>query len=70
MFHVPINKGVDLELHDQLRSWYDMIAFKQVHTRSAADARAEKIRDDTTPQQVPIPIWHVLGVGRKYFFTE
>ena len=36
---------------DQLRSWYDKEsygAFKQVDSRSAVDARAEKILDDTT----------------------
>ena len=48
---VSTNKDVDSELADQLRSWYDMEsygAFKQVDSRSAADARAEKILDDTT----------------------
>ena len=48
---VSTNKYVDSELGDQLRSWYDMKAYgaiKQVDSRSAADARAEKILDDKT----------------------
>ena len=48
---VSTNKDVDSELADQLRSWYDMEsygAFKQVDSRSTADARAEKILDDKT----------------------
>ena len=41
----------DSELADQLRSWYDMESFgamKQVDPRSANDARAAKILEDTT----------------------
>ena len=48
---VSTNKDVDSELAKQLRSWYDMElygAFKQVDSRSAVDARAEKILDDQT----------------------
>ena len=48
---VRSNEDADSELVDQLRSWYDMEscgAMKQVDSRSAADARAEKILDETT----------------------
>ena len=48
---VTINKDADSELAEQLRSWYDMESygvFKQVDSRSAADARAEKILEATT----------------------
>ena len=44
-------KDADSELVDQLRSWYDMESYgamKQVDSHSAADARAEKILDETT----------------------
>ena len=48
---VTSNNDTDSELADQLRSWYDMEsygAFKQVDSRSAAVARAEKILEETT----------------------
>ena len=48
---VTTNKDADSELAEQLRSWYDIEsygAFKQVDSRSAADARAEKILEATT----------------------
>ena len=41
----------DFQLVDQLRNWYEMVSFaakSQVDTRSAADARASKILEDTT----------------------
>ena len=41
----------DSKLSEQLRSWYDIesyAAYKQVDSRSAADARALKILDETT----------------------
>ena len=41
----------DSVLAEQLRSWYDMEsygAYKQVDARSAADARAMKILEETT----------------------
>ena len=41
----------DSKLADQLRSWYDIEsygAYKKVDPRSAADARALKILDETT----------------------
>ena len=41
----------DSILAEQLRSWYDMVsygAYKQVDSRSAADARAMKILEETT----------------------
>ena len=48
---VACNKELDSELADQLRSWYDIEsygAYKQVDSRSAADARALKILEETT----------------------
>ena len=48
---VASNKEVDSELADQLRSWYDIEsygAYKQVDSRSAADARALEILEKTT----------------------
>ena len=48
---VSFIKDVHSELVDQLRSWFDMEsyrAFKQVDSRSDADARAERILEDTT----------------------
>ena len=48
---VTTNKDTDSELAEQLRSWYDIESygvFKQVDSRSAADARAEKILEATT----------------------
>ena len=48
---VTSNEDADSELVDQIRSWYDMESYgamKQVDSRSAADARAEKILDETT----------------------
>ena len=48
---VTSNEGADFELVDQLRSWYDIESYgamKQVDSRSAADARVEKILDETT----------------------
>ena len=48
---VTSNKDSDSELVDQLRSWYDMESYGamiQVDSRSAADARAEKILEETT----------------------
>ena len=48
---VTFNKDADSELGDQLRSWNELEsygAFKQVDPRSAADAIAEKILDQTT----------------------
>ena len=48
---VTTHKDTDSELAEQLRSWYDIEsygAFKQVDSRSAADARAEKILEATT----------------------
>ena len=50
-FKAVTNKDTDSELAAQLRSWYDIEsfgAFKQVNSRSAADARAEKILEATT----------------------
>ena len=48
---VTTNKDTDYELAEQLRSWYDIKSygvFKQVDSRSASDARAEKILETTT----------------------
>ena len=48
---VTTHKDTDSELAEQLRSWYDIESygvFKQVDSRSAADARAEKILEATT----------------------
>ena len=48
---VTTNKDADSELVEQLRGWYDIEsygAFKQVDSRSAADARAEKLLEATT----------------------
>ena len=48
---VTCDKQLDTELVDQLRSWYDMESYgtyKQADSRSAADARASKILDETT----------------------
>ena len=48
---VTTNIDTDCELAEQLRSWYDIEsygAFKQVDSRSAADARAEKRLEATT----------------------
>ena len=48
---VASNKELDSELADQLRSWYDIEsygAYKQVDSRSAADARALEILEETT----------------------
>ena len=48
---VATEKDTDCELATQLRSWYEMESFgayKTVDSRSAADARAEKILEDTT----------------------
>ena len=48
---VTTYNDTDSELAEQLRSWYDIEsfgAFKQVDSRSAADARAEKILEATT----------------------
>ena len=45
------NKELDSELADQLRSWYDIEshgAYKQVDSRSVADARALEILEETT----------------------
>ena len=45
------NKDVNSDFADQLCTWYDKEsfgAFKQVDSRSAADARAEKVLHDTT----------------------
>ena len=53
---VTTNKVTDPELATQLRSWYHIEsygAFMQLDSRSAADARAEKILDATTYQDVP-----------------
>ena len=48
---VASNKELDSELSDQLRSWYDIEsygAYKQVDSRSAADARALEILEEIT----------------------
>ena len=48
---VASNKELDSELADQLRSWYDIEsygAYKQEDSRSAADARALEILEETT----------------------
>ena len=48
---VASNKELDSELADQLQSWYDIEsygAYKQVDSRSAADARAFEILEETT----------------------
>ena len=48
---VASNKELDSELADQLRSWHDIEsygAYKQVDSRSAADARALEILEETT----------------------
>ena len=50
-FKAVIQSESDSQLADQLRSWYEMESFaakKQVDPRSAADARASKILQDTT----------------------
>ena len=50
-FKAVIQSESDSQLADQLRSWYEMESFaakKQVDLRSAADARASKILQDTT----------------------
>ena len=52
-FKAVIQSESDSQLADQLRSWYEMESFaakKQVDPRSAADARASKILQDTTYQ--------------------
>ena len=48
---VTSNEDTDSELVDKFCSWYDMESYgamKQVDSRSAADARAEKFLDETT----------------------
>ena len=48
---VASNKELDSELADQLRSWYDIEsygAYKQEDSRSADDARALEIHEETT----------------------
>ena len=50
-FKVVTQNEADSKLADQLRSWYEMESFaamKQVDPRSAADARASKILQETT----------------------
>ena len=50
-FKVVTQSESDSQLADQLRSWYEIESFaakKQVDPRSAADARASKILQDTT----------------------
>ena len=48
---VACNQDFDTDLANQVRSWYDMEsygAYKQVDSRSAADARATRILEETT----------------------
>ena len=48
---VTCDNEFDTALADQLRNWYDIESYgtyKQVNSRSAADARASKILDETT----------------------
>ena len=48
---VTCNPGLDIELVDQVRSWYDMEsygAYEQVDSHSAADARATRLLEETT----------------------
>ena len=51
MLQAVTQKEHDCTLSDRLRSWYDIEsygAYKQVDSRSATDARATKILDETT----------------------
>ena len=75
---VTTNKDTDSELAEQLRSWYDIEsygAFKQVDSRSTADAREEKILEsptyhDKTRKQVGM-LWaeHESNLPNNYFST-
>ena len=50
-FKAVTQSEADSKLADQLRSWYEMESFaamKQIHPRSADDARASKILQETT----------------------
>ena len=50
-FKAVTQKEHDCTLSDRLRSWYDIESYgsyKQVDSRSATDARATKILDETT----------------------
>ena len=63
-FKVFTSSENDSILADQLRSWYDMESFgayKQVHSRSAADAQAMKILGDNIQRWMPLPSWYVVG---------
>ena len=49
-FKVVTQRKTDSKLADQIRRWYDMQsywAYKEAKPRSAADARAQKILQDT-----------------------
>ena len=68
IFKVVTQREIESQLVDQIRSWYDIEsygAYKQVHPRSAADTRAEKIRQETTYHDVSRQHVRMLWVNEQ-----